>query len=244
MAIPAVRFTDDLLELGPEHSRPGTPLQPQGLVLHSTADPGATARHIRDYFNRPKPPSQRASAHVVVDWSEILTLIPWQPGKAEVAWHAGPTANRRFLGMELCESADPNQAMAAYRNGIAAAAAILAAYGWPVRDRGTVWSHAEVSAAFGETDHTDPVGYLRGLGIAWDQVLQDIDTELKHLAEASGPFPDVPASRWSASAIVEAKRLGLVAGKGDGNFHPEDPLTREEAAVLAVRLYHLLSGKA
>ncbi len=42
----------DLLESGPIHSRPGTPFSPQGLVVHSTATPGATAKQIRDYFDQ------------------------------------------------------------------------------------------------------------------------------------------------------------------------------------------------
>ena len=158
-----------LLDPGPAHSRPMSPLAAEGLVLHSTADPGATARQVRDYFNS----HRGASAHVAVDWSETLVAIPWRYADAEVAWHAGPTANGRYLGMELCESTDRDQFEASYARWTGAAAAILKAYGWPCDDA-HLWSHARISATFKETDHTDPLPYLLKWGVDWMQVLADI----------------------------------------------------------------------
>jgi N-acetylmuramoyl-L-alanine amidase len=44
----------------------------------------------------------------------------------------------------------------------------------------------------------------------------------------SNPYPDVPASRWSATKIQQAKTLGLISGYQDGTFKPNQPVTRAE----------------
>lgn len=172
MSSPAPLFAVDLLPLGPTGSRPGTRFTPSGLVLHSTADPGATARQIRDYFERLTSPN-RASVQLVCDWAEALVCIPWIPGGAEIAWHAGPTANDRFLGMELCETNDPHLFHLSFLRWIEVAAFICEVYHWPADDA-HVWSHARVSATWHETDHTDPIGYLEAHGHTWADTLARI----------------------------------------------------------------------
>ncbi|OUS78541.1 hypothetical protein B1748_00225 [Paenibacillus sp. MY03] len=55
----------------------------------------------------------------------------------------------------------------------------------------------------------------------------------------SALFADVPAGAWFASYIAAGYELGLVKGAG-GSFRPNDPVTREELAVLIVRFVQLL----
>ena len=166
-------WADALLDPGVEHSRPQTPFTPLGLCLHSTADAGATAQQIRDYFNS----HNGASSHFVVDWTEAL----WDPGHAEVAWGAGVTANERFLHLEACEPTNGpagfGQFHACYTRWIAAAADVLEAYKWPCDDA-HVWSHARVSSVWRETDHRDPLPWLARWGKTWDDVLQDLGAAL------------------------------------------------------------------
>ncbi|MGF7059298.1 S-layer homology domain-containing protein [Brassicibacter mesophilus] len=64
--------------------------------------------------------------------------------------------------------------------------------------------------------------------------------EAKSMGKA---FNDVDDNRWSAKYIEKAKELGLIEGDGQGNFNPLGPLTREQAAVLMIRLYEKLGGK-
>lgn len=56
---------------------------------------------------------------------------------------------------------------------------------------------------------------------------------------ATGPFPDVPATYWAASAISALKAQGIITGEADGKFHPAQPVTREQFAALIVRVEHL-----
>ncbi len=50
-------------------------------------------------------------------------------------------------------------------------------------------------------------------------------------------FKDVDESRWSYADIKKAHDLGLIRGEAEGRFNPTGNLTREQAAVLMVRLY-------
>lgn len=45
-------------------------------------------------------------------------------------------------------------------------------------------------------------------------------------------FEDVPAGKWYTDAVLWAEENGLVSGYPDGLFHPDDKLTREQAAVI------------
>lgn len=47
-------------------------------------------------------------------------------------------------------------------------------------------------------------------------------------AVSANPYPDVPASRWSAAKIQQAKNLGLISGYQNGTFRPTQAVTRAE----------------
>lgn len=51
----------------------------------------------------------------------------------------------------------------------------------------------------------------------------------------SGAFLDVPAGAWYADAVNWAAASGLAGGYGSGRFGPEDPVTREQLAVMLHR---------
>lgn len=52
-------------------------------------------------------------------------------------------------------------------------------------------------------------------------------------------YKDVPENMWCATAIKTLTKVGVVAGYGDGNFGPDDPITRAQFATMTVRF---LSG--
>lgn len=55
-------------------------------------------------------------------------------------------------------------------------------------------------------------------------------------AKASGvpSFNDVPAGAWYAEIVIQAAGAGIVQGEG-GRFRPDDPVTRQEMAVMLFR---------
>ena len=162
------------------NNRPGTPLNPSGQVVHATADQGATAQNIHDYFNN--HPAAEASAHAVIDWNSIIELIP----ENEMAWHAGPTANSRFLSFEMCEPAadDPNRFskfQEVWNRAVWYCAKTCVKYSWNTNDN--IFSHYGTTQMYHETNHTDPYGYFASYGKTWDQFLANVDSEISKLQQ-------------------------------------------------------------
>lgn len=196
----AVRWEERLLPVGEKGNRPGTPLQPIGLVIHTTANPGASAENHYKYWSSGY---RASSAHIVVDWELALTLVPWQPGRAEVAWHAGAQANTRFLGMEICESNDPAQAQRAIDNAAEVAAQVLRAWGWGTE---RLIAHAQVAWWLGGTDHQDPLPYLARWNRTWADFVAAVDRALRGAAPAPQPAKRQPV------AILDAAGRRLAEG--------------------------------
>lgn len=73
--------------------------------------------------------------------------------------------------------------------------------------------------------------------------------ENKPEVEAREIFDDVATYAWYADAITWASDAGVVQGYGDGNFGPDDPITREQLAAMLYRYsaykgYDVSSGEA
>ena len=62
------------------------------------------------------------------------------------------------------------------------------------------------------------------------------DSELDGMAEeAAAKFTDVPADAWFAPYVGWGVSLGIVTGYNDGTFLPDNPVNRQELAVMVVR---------
>jgi N-acetylmuramoyl-L-alanine amidase len=89
----------------PYNRRPGLPLAPEYITVHSTGNPGSTARNEWAWLTNPAN-KRTASWHICVDDKEAIEAIPL----SEVAWHAGDGAsgpgNRKSIAVEICESGD------------------------------------------------------------------------------------------------------------------------------------------
>ena len=49
------------------------------------------------------------------------------------------------------------------------------------------------------------------------------------------PFPDVELGAWNYTAIATLANAGIIAGYGNGNFGPQDNITRAELATILAR---------
>lgn len=151
-------------------ARPRVPLIPSGIAIHSTATPGADARAIRAYMERETSPP--ASYHVVCDWKESLVLVPCWPGACEVAYHAGRTANSAYLAVSACESRlDERNRETLHR--LVKVTRLLCLV-WEMDPATSLVSHRDLSLRTGETDHVDPIPWLRKLGLEWPQFVSAV----------------------------------------------------------------------
>ena len=79
---------------------------------------------------------------------------------------------------------------------------------------------------------------------SWGKNYQYPEIEFSKIQEMWGIIPmenekvfkDVSIDRWSASAINEASKDGIIEGFPDGTFAPDKPLTREQVAVIWQRM--------
>lgn len=67
-----------------------------------------------------------------------------------------------------------------------------------------------------------------------------IRTEAK---PAGDRFADVPATAWYASVVEAGARAGLVSGVSETRFAPEQPVTREQVAVMLANARKLTTGE-
>lgn len=99
------------------------------------------------------------------------------------------------------------------------------------------WSHAavhylavrDVVSGVGENQFVPEGAVTRDEFVTMLMRVANIDPDILELTE---PFADVPADRFSYTALLQAKTLGIAAGDGDDCFFPEDILTRQEMFVL------------
>ena len=141
-------------------------LSPQYLVIHSTANPGATAENHVSYWRRNQP--SVVMAHFVMDWTGGGTVIQTQETD-RIAWHVG-NGNSRTYGIELCEATNRQDFETEWRAAVEWAAMQLRGRGWGT-DR--LICHADASSWWGGT-HTDPTGYFARFGRSWSQFKADV----------------------------------------------------------------------
>jgi len=141
------------------------PLSPIFFAVHSTANPGASARNHATYWkNNPD-----YAVHLVSDWNEALHTVPYNA----LCWQVG-NGNSTCEGLEICEATNS----ADFRKGIDIAVSVvqerIKAHGWNVS---SVKSHLWFSENYGGSDHTDPIPYFTKWGYTWEQFLQEVGSQ-------------------------------------------------------------------
>lgn len=157
----------ELLTVNP-YSRPGTALaQVNGIVIHYTANPGATAIANRNYFENLKDThTTKASAHFIVGLEgEIVQCIP----TAEIAY-ASNDRNSDTLSIECCyENEDGSFNQATYDSVIRLTAWLCNKFGLTSEN---VIRHYDV------TGKLCPLYYVEHED-AWQQFKADVDTVIQ-----------------------------------------------------------------
>lgn len=187
-------------------NRSGEPFTPKGVVVHATATKGATAQAEYNYFNSG---DRGASAHAFVDWIEVVQTVPW----GEKAWHSMNYGNNHFIGIELCEPAGHN--VSAFNNVWSNAVELFAQLFLNILHQKTVTkdnllSHAEVSARWRESDHTDPVGYFKEYGKTVDNFRADVQARINaYVKPKRSVLPDIVCIDNPKTGFITSKTFEL-----------------------------------
>jgi N-acetylmuramoyl-L-alanine amidase len=155
---------------------PGLPQTPydggvrayQGVIMHSTAMYEDTSLGERNYE---LTHWAEAFVHFFTDDKMILQVADTN----YIAYGAGKTANHKgMIHSELCQSKNHDKFLAAYKQWIWLAAKLLYDKKLGVIDNQTLFSHQEITNNFHETDHQDPIAYLKEHGKTWNDVVNDV----------------------------------------------------------------------
>ncbi|TCN25471.1 N-acetylmuramoyl-L-alanine amidase [Mesobacillus foraminis] len=111
-------WREDIIKVNP-YSHPNFKLlSVKGIILHYTANPGATAKNHQKYFNNLK--DRYASAHIFVDKDEAILILPLdkvayhandrsckiEKFKATASYYKGGNANLTTIAVEMCIEKD------------------------------------------------------------------------------------------------------------------------------------------
>ncbi|QUG84010.1 N-acetylmuramoyl-L-alanine amidase [Bacillus nitratireducens] len=183
----------------------------EGVVAHSTATPEAPAINIQKYESRTW---RSAFVHYAVDWNETIQIADTK----YIAYGAGPGANKRFVHVELCETADYAKFKRSYDKYVHLLAKIL-------RDRRLsvekgLWTHYDVTKYLGGTDHEDPLDYLKSHGVSESQFRADVQLAYNNsnvevsVPEKPSKPAGVPTVVTDGIAYIEGYNVNLRKGPG------------------------------
>lgn len=132
-------------------------LNAQYLVIHETANPGASAWNHVLYW---RGNDTYAVHHVMeLDGSTVYNTVP----ENRLCWHVG-NGNYATVGIELAHATNASDFAKQWNEAVKWAGDELRAHGW---DTSRLLSHYEAAQRWGGSDHTDPNGYFRQYGKTW-----------------------------------------------------------------------------
>ncbi|AXK21508.1 N-acetylmuramoyl-L-alanine amidase [Bacillus sp. COPE52] len=200
----------------------------EGVVAHSTATPEAPAINIQKYESRTW---RNAFVHYAVDWNETIQIADTK----YIAYGGGPGANKRFVHVELCETADYDKFKRSYDKYVKLLAKIL-------RDRGLsvekgLWTHYDVTKYLGGTDHEDPLEYLKSHGISEAQFRADVQRAYNNsnvdvsVPEKPSKPAEVPTAVTDGIAYIKGYNVNLRKGP-DTSYSKIRQLNKPESYVV------------
>lgn len=176
----------------------------QGVIAHATANYNDTADGERSYESKTY---QDAFVHVFVDDTKIEQVAD----SNFICFGAGRTANHLgYIQIELCQTNGSTKFTLAYDRYVWILAKILFDYKLPVIDGVTLMSHAQVSAKWKESNHTDPIEYLASHGKTWANLVADVTTQYNQME--GGEMVDEGILVFGPDDLVTAKILAATLG--------------------------------
>ena len=198
--------------------------KPEGVVIHASANPNAGVDSEISYMAKNY---KNAFTHAWAGHDKIIEIS----NTHYACWGAGGVANKRFVQIEMTEDKrlTKKQKLQVVDRAAYWAAVQLVYYGLPCKDAskgsGTVWGHTHVSQYLGGTDHTDPIAFLKTLGLTWNDVYRQVERyynaykkgnsdTVKGLDGTQGAdAPSKPSTSKPANKTIEQLADEVIAGK-------------------------------
>lgn len=223
----------------------GSPLKPQGIMLHSIGVPQPNAAVMAQSYNVYRPNGQSVCVHAFVQRDgKVYQTLPW----TVQAWHCAGSANGTHIGIEMTEPAsiaytgngaewrdlNPTATETHVRGTYAAAVQLFAQLCTqfdldPLVD-GVIISHSEGRMRGVASAHADPEHLWRPFGLTMHGFRQDVYRTMHGTEKEEedmtryGTIEEVPT--WARSTIKEMMDEGLIAGTGGGRLDLSDDMLR------------------
>lgn len=214
---------------------PGLPKEPYdnghyvGVVAHATANNSDSADGERNYESTTW---KNAFVHFFVDDQKIEQVADYN----FLCYGAGHTANHLgYAQVELCQSTDPTKFFVAYARYVWVLAYLLYQRKLGVVDGVTLMSHAQVSAKWHETTHTDPIEYLVSHGKTWANLVADVTAQYYEME--GGEIVDEGILIFGPDDFVTAKAIAATLGNEVAIFMRKSDGTAPVAIKTAKHLY-------
>lgn len=166
-------------------------ISPSYLVIHETADPGATADQLMRYWqNNPNA----YVVHYTMDLDGDVVYHAMKDNRK--AWHVG-NGNSRTVGIELCHATNKSDFNKQWKEAVKWAGDYLNAKGWGIN---RLLSHNDCRLKWGGTDHTDPISYFETYGKSWSQFKAAVQAYMK-TGEVSGSAGSSVGGSASSSSV-------------------------------------------
>lgn len=136
----------------------GTLYNENYLVVHETANPGASAANHVNYWK-----TSDYAVHYVMDLDGSVVYHTMNDDRK--AWHVG-NGNSHAVGIELCHATNQADFNSQWNEAVKWCGDYLHSRGWDVSH---MISHNEARLMWGGTDHTDPNAYFESYGKSWAQ---------------------------------------------------------------------------
>lgn len=227
---------------------------PLGLMLHSVgcAQPSAMVF----ITNWDKETYNSACVHGFIDANDgtVYQTLPWNYR----GWHGAGSSNDTHIGVEMCESKyikysgvganftiiDKAKAQADCTRTYKAAVELFAMLckQWNLDPMKDIVSHNEGGKMGIASGHVDPEHYWSGLGMPYTMngFRADVKAAMNPKPTFENPFKDVVKGKFYYDHVLWCAEHGIVNGKSEDTFAPNDNATRGEIATMLHRFAEYL----
>ena len=215
----------------------GTPLTPQGIMLHSVGCAQPSAAVFARSFNQYQPGGSSVCVHAFAQADgTVYQLLPWEMR----GWHCGGSANSTHIGVEMTEPSEgmtyaeaAEQIAGTYHTAVELFAALCKQYGLDPAQDGVLIGHAEGHRRGVASNHADPELLWRtyDMGYTMDGFRRDVAEAMAK--EDREEVPDMPrydsVAEMPQWARADAQRLidrGALQGNTDGKLDVSEDMLR------------------
>ena len=163
------------------------------LVIHETANPGATALNHANYWK-----TSPYAVHYVMDLDGSVVYHTMADNRK--AWHVG-NGNSYTVGIELCHATNQSDFNKQWNEAVKWAGDYLNAKGWGI-DR--LISHNDARLKWGGTTHTDPMSYFTSYGKSWSEFKAAVQSYMTTGVVSGSAGQSTGSSTSSSSSSVSA----------------------------------------